>query len=284
MRTSNRSLTEQNIHNRPNRRPRRFRALLVAGGVGTALLVGACEPQPQFQNPTTTTVATPTPTPTPAPTQPPGVTDHIKSGVWNLRSSIGGAVIGSLSGGQSVYITCQSIGPSLTVTGFGTSTIYDHLSSPADGWISDLAMTSTPYAVRDPRLPDCGGATPQPVASRAELAAQWAEARLGQTYTKENPNAGWWSGWCETFVEKAWSGVVPRYASADAHYQAVIGRVQGGVPPRGAIVFWGPNHTAISVGGGRVVSTQGLYSTDRLPNYNVAYTYFSGYRGWYMPG
>lgn len=58
------------------------------------------------------------------------------------------------------------------------------------------------------------------------------------------------------------------------------------MPPRGAIVFWGGGagfgHTAISVGGGQVVSTLG-YSYNRYPITRTSYTYFPYYLGWALP-
>ena len=206
---------------------------------------------------------------------------HISSGVWNVRSSVGGGVIGSVRGGQAIDIECQQIGPAVSISGFGTSTVYDRLSSPIRGYVSDLSVSETPYARRDPRIPECGGAAPAPAPSGAELAARRAEARVGQVYTSENRNRNYWSGWCETFAEVAWSNAF-RYGSADANFAAHAGRIQGGVPPRGALVFYTPNHIGVSVGGGQVVATQG-YDNQRLPIVRVGYTYFSGYRGWSMP-
>lgn len=120
----------------------------------------------------------------------------------------------------------------------------------------------------------------------AEAAAAGAEARLGQIYTSENPNAGWWSGYCETF---AWIvyGRRARYPSAIADYndRAAHGLIHGGAPPRGALVFYGGGtygHITIGVGGGQVTGTLG-YANDRLPISRKAYTYFSNYLGWATP-
>jgi exopolysaccharide biosynthesis protein len=126
-----------------------------------------------------------------------------------------------------------------------------------------------------------------PTPPAAEQAARWAEARLEQVWTRENRNAGWWSGWCEAFVEGAYGNRF-WHRSAMQHYVARrnAGQIRGGVPPRGALVFWtaGGNdgHVAISVGNGQVVGTQG-WSYQRLPVFRTSYTYFSGYLGWAMP-
>lgn len=122
--------------------------------------------------------------------------------------------------------------------------------------------------------------------SVAEAAARWAEARVGQVYTSENPNAGWWSGWCETFVSLAY-GRRFRNATAYDHYltRRNAGQIRGGVPPRGALVFWdigGAGHVAIAVGGGQVVGTRG-YETQRLPVARQDYRSFPGYLGWAAP-
>jgi uncharacterized protein YraI len=148
-------------------------------------------------------------------------------------------------------------------------------------WVSDYYTTSDGWGTRYPTgLPDCGTAT-----TVGEQAARAAEARLGQVYTSENPNAGWWSGWCETFVEVAY-GRRFRYSSAIQHYYARrdAGQIRGGIPPRGAIVFWGGGygHTGVAVGGGQVISTMG-YSYQRYPVSRNSYTYFTNYLGWALP-
>ena len=66
------------------------------------------------------------------------------------------------------------------------------------------------------------------------------------------------------------------------------GRIQTGVPPRGAVVFydiakpWG--HTAISLGNGYIATPQGLDS-DRNPPPNTVkrYTEYANYLGYVIP-
>lgn len=69
-----------------------------------------------------------------------------------------------------------------------------------------------------------------------------------------------WHNYCERFVETAW-GKPHRYASAIAHWGVAVREKRahnGKDAPPGAFVFWGGGqygHTAISIGGGKVVST-----------------------------
>jgi hypothetical protein len=133
----------------------------------------------------------------------------------------------------------------------------------------------------NPRRADNAGAS-----TIAEGAARGAEARLGQVYTNENRNAGWWSGFCENFVEVVY-GHRFSYGTALGQFSDRSARreIHGGVPPRGAIVFYGGSsagHVAISVGGGYVVSTLG-WTYNRYPISRKAYTYFPYYYGWAMP-
>ncbi|MDQ1247563.1 MAG: hypothetical protein QG597_1933 [Actinomycetota bacterium] len=82
---------------------------------------------------------------------------HI-NGTWNVRNTPTGSPNGTVSSGQVVTVDCQTDGPSVTVAGFGTSAIWDHILGR--GYISDLAVVETTYARHDPRIPTCG--TPQP--------------------------------------------------------------------------------------------------------------------------
>jgi len=72
--------------------------------------------------------------------------------------------------------------------------------------------------------------------------------------------ASGWHNYCEKFVESAW-GKAGRYSSAIAHWNIALKEHRahnGKDAPPGAFVFWGGGqygHTAISIGGGKVVST-----------------------------
>lgn len=190
--------------------------------------------------------------------------------------STGDAVLQRVNRGTPLDAACAVVGQNIN----GNSV---WLRLTGGQWVSDYFTTSDGWGTRYPNgVPDCNGTT-----TAAENAAHWAEARVGQVWTSENPNAGWWSGWCEAFVEgsyrRAW-----RYASAIAHFNAAnsAGRIRGGVPPRGAVVFWNTGasgHTGVSVGNGLIVSTQGYDTTQRLPVHSVSYTYYPHFLGWYLP-
>jgi hypothetical protein len=49
------------------------------------------------------------------------------------------------------------------------------------------------------------------------------------------------------------------------------------------LVFYAPNHVAISVGNGNVVTTTGR-ENERLPVAIKMTQWLAGYRGWAMPG
>jgi hypothetical protein len=134
--------------------------------------------------------------------------------------------------------------------------------------------------------PPSGGGTG--TTSAGEQAAATAESMLGQRTTSNGNTDGYWSGYCEVFVEVAYGGRF-RYGSAIADYQGRLaqGLIHSGVPPRGALVFYGggggDGHVAISIGGGKVVSTYG-YVGDTFPIAEYAYSYFTNpYYGWALP-
>jgi hypothetical protein len=197
----------------------------------------------------------------------------------NARSGpgTGYTVVGTLNYWSPIYIQCQVQGG----TNVGGNATWDKLSN--GWWISDYWTTTPSFNSYIPGVPDCNATA---TVSIAEQAARGAEARLGQVYTTENPNAGWWSGWCETFAEVVY-GKRFRYSSAIANYRDLANRglIRGGVPPRGALVFYNNNpdgHVAISTGNGSVISTIG-FSYNRYPVSRNSYTYFSGYLGWALP-
>jgi hypothetical protein len=118
-----------------------------------------------------------------------------------------------------------------------------------------------------------------------EEVAKTAEARIGEV--TQPGSATPWSGWCERFVEQVYGNRF-NFGSAINHYyhRRNLGQVQQGVPPRGAIVFYGGaqgfGHVGIGVGSGEIVSTVG-YSGERKPVARNSYTYFQEYLGWAMP-
>jgi hypothetical protein len=83
---------------------------------------------------------------------------------WNVRNlPATGTVVGTISG-SIPDLLCQEAGPAVSVPGFGTSTIYDLVRLPNGtlGYMSDLGVRQTRYAVFTPELPRCrAGQTPQ---------------------------------------------------------------------------------------------------------------------------
>jgi cell wall-associated NlpC family hydrolase len=122
-----------------------------------------------------------------------------------------------------------------------------------------------------------------PLAAQAALTAQ---AYLGQVKSPITPT-GYWSGFCEGFAQFVY-GEAFQAVSAIAEYHAMLagGYVRPGIPLRGALVFYGGGegfgHVAISMGGGKVISTMG-YAGDRLPIEENPYLLFPDYLGWAMP-
>src|SRR5687768_736166 len=69
-------------------------------------------------------------------------------------------VVSTISAGPIANLVCQVPGPAVTVSGFGTSTVYDLVKTSQGvlGYVSDLAVLQTPYARFDSRLPRCDAA------------------------------------------------------------------------------------------------------------------------------
>jgi hypothetical protein len=77
---------------------------------------------------------------------------------WNVRSCPATCdVVGGTISGAIPDLVCQTAGPAVTVSGFGTSTIYDLVRTPVGilGYISDLGVAQTLYAQFTPGLPRC---------------------------------------------------------------------------------------------------------------------------------
>jgi hypothetical protein len=87
----------------------------------------------------------------------------VSGGVWAVRRTMAnGTPVASITyPNGNIRILCQFQGPSVTVAGFGTSTIYDFIESPR-GWVSDLAIKETSYGQLTPCIARCqnGGSNP----------------------------------------------------------------------------------------------------------------------------
>jgi hypothetical protein len=86
------------------------------------------------------------------------------------------AQIGLISAaGTAIDIGCQTLGETVTASGFGTSAVWDHLNGYGGGFISDLFVQETPYAQFDPRIPRCGTSPPpSPFVTAATVAVHSA--------------------------------------------------------------------------------------------------------------
>jgi hypothetical protein len=104
---------------------------------------------------------------------------------------------------------------------------------------------------------------------------------------------GEWSGDCIKLTVAAYLdaglGRIPSAGSAAAMYRTYLNRgpVHAGTGPVGALVFWpnaagGTGHVALSLGDGRVVTTNG-YDTNRKVNSIRPASYFSTAAGWALP-
>ena len=107
---------------------------------------------------------------------------------------------------------------------------------------------------------------------------------------KPGPN-GEWAGDCPKLPAIGWlaAGVTIPRKNAIKNYATWKGqgKIQSGVPPRGAVVFYDIakplGHTAISLGNGYIVTTQGLDWSNKA-NTVMLYTGYSNYLGYVMPG
>lgn len=137
--------------------------------------------------------------------------------------------------------------------------------------------------------------------NRRFVAAEAAVARYGQVWASSSDTAtfagewapgpaGEWAGDCPKIPAIGWLAAGVRVPRQDAlkNYSTWRnqGRIQGGVPPRGAIVFYNialpQGHTAISLGNGYVATTRGLDFSE-LPNSVVRYNSYSNYLGYVLP-
>jgi uncharacterized protein YraI len=179
--------------------------------------------------------------------------------------------IGGVADGSRVDIVCQRAGPSVSGTQ-GTSILWDQLSSA--GWVSDAYVyTGTAGQV----APTCVYAADPPRANprTIDAAISWEYQQLGSTANE---------GWCLRFQSQAFGWSYSGFQSAHAQYQWLADRhlIGGGVPPRGALVWYstkdGTGHITLAVGAGRIIGTS---VNGRV---GVAgYAYMSGYLGWSTP-
>src|SRR5262245_60954152 len=172
--------------------------------------------------------------------------------------TLGSDVVANLRDGTPIEIVCQTRGDQVV-----GSTMWDRIDQPVRGYVADW-YTSTPVVNNpSPGLPSCadldkrvGQDTPTPTptptitptptpAPAPDLAAR-AMAYNGQVRVPAAVPRSWrvgpnWSGFCEAFVGWVTAGAKGRpYRSAWQDYLAHKSRLQHGVPPRNAIVYWNP--------------------------------------------
>lgn len=156
-------------------------------------------------------------------------------------------------------------------------------------WPRPLPPGVCPTLPPKPKPPAPAPATP----ASAEAAAKWAEAHEGQVETSENPHSKYWSGYCETFVWAALGRPTQTFGSAFERFSAweKAGRIQQGIPPRGAVVFYDYTdeagnrygHDGVSVGGGSVISTKGDEGEQKAVLRHGYNSRGLKYLGWAMP-
>jgi len=156
--------------------------------------------------------------------------------------------------------------------------------APAPAPIVEPAPTPTPPS---------SSPTPPPPSTELMVAAA-AEQLNGQREIPRGFASSYrigphWSGYCESLVALVAYGGHGLFRSAYSDYlsRRRAGLIHQGVPPRGAIVYWNPEHNSlghvgISLGGGRELSTYGFTGQDYPIQVHVM-PYFRDYLGWAMP-
>lgn len=183
------------------------------------------------------------------------------------------------------------------------------------GWINEHFLNDgVGINQPSPGVPSCTAGPAQPPATpsgdqQAANVANWASAHAGATYATggerqllRQVGADWgapswdgptgeWSGDCYRFAFLAWyaNGIKPilagtARAAGDAYQRA--GRMHGGVPPVGAMVFYtwsNAGHVGISLGNGQVMSTHGVDGQGLAISARPYNQMGLPYRGWVDP-
>lgn len=222
----------------------------------------------------------------------------------NLRTGPGVnyAVARVVATGYSLDIVCQQVGGPLGFSSYASNRTWNLL---ANGWWVHDAVTTTPggeriypndggyvaFSVKN--LPRCD-ANPLPLKAAAEAmttVGQNDAATTGMRYFFSDADwatgpPGEWSYDCAKLVRAAYMklGYTPRSApTATALWQAFGSPRRTDTAPVGAFVFWpGINHVAISIGGGRYVSTMGGEAS-WTPNAIINSSPYGTPTGWAMP-
>jgi len=213
--------------------------------------------------------------------------------------------------GSQVHIVCQTWGEPV---GPRANRLWVYVHYPSRGttfYMPDVYTTSPTVANRPiAGVGVCGQPAAPPVASgRAASAANFARARVGQVYASGADRAilvrfgADWTGRADDGPVSEWSGDCLRFANLAYYQQGVqparagtaqlagdqyarAGRLRGGVPDAGALVFYGGargfGHVGVSLGGGAVASTSG-FDGARSAVRTHSYSAIGSYRGWVLP-
>jgi hypothetical protein len=173
--------------------------------------------------------------------------------------SNGAPEVGRVPEGSWVDVTGWVVGETVVDKWQGRQMAWNRWGvTPDSRYIADIYLSSG----RD-SYPECPAPPAEtPVRSPRLKAVDWAQSQLGAITTDQTPDR-MWSGWSEQFVERAY-GTESRFSSArDAfNAQRAAGRVHDDAnPPAGALVYYrwtSYGHVGISIGGGQVISTQGV--------------------------
>jgi cell wall-associated NlpC family hydrolase len=214
-----------------------------------------------------------------------------------VRSTPNGAPTGAVlnPSTRNVTIACQVLDATVSAAGLGSSPVWNYVTSPVRGWVSDLAIVETNYARLTPSIPACANKSPDPTAqvpvstnatAAGAAALRWAVAHEGAVVPAESEKAGnpmsSWSGWCYVFAFDAYTigagTMMPRGSAAQvAEVFRSQGRLNSGTNgPPGALYFWGATannaagHVAVAVGNGTAIGTLGWIGERRpIQRYNL---------------
>jgi hypothetical protein len=173
--------------------------------------------------------------------------------------------------GAAVDIACQVGGDTVGGTQ-GQSALWDQLAG--GGFVSD-AYVYTGSAGQVAPTCSYSAAPPRPNPRGMDDAINWEFQHLGATD---------YEGWCLAFQGQAFGWSYTGFESAYAEYQwlSANGQVNGGVPPRGALVWYsgagGYGHVTVSLGGGNVIGTS-VGGHVGVAGYN----YLGSFLGWSTP-
>jgi hypothetical protein len=178
---------------------------------------------------------------------------------------------GGVGDGASVSISCQITGTEVSGSQ-GTTALWDQISN--GGFVSDAYVyTGTSGQV----APTCSYAAAPPRSNPRGMddAISWEFQHLGSSD---------YEGWCLAFQGQAFGWSYTGFESAYKQYQwlSANGYVSGGVPPRGALVWYsgagGYGHVTVSLGGGQIIGTS-VGGRVGVAGYN----YMGSFLGWSTP-